>query len=112
MGPLLPLLFLSPILLGAAWVFRAVPLILGPCVLVALGIPLEYCRQFARFANNDPDRLQSEEYRYEMSRLQMVAGKDLPYPVPADTLTLPPPTPNPTQPEPQLPSEDTAVDKA
>ncbi|WP_218016542.1 hypothetical protein, partial [Curvibacter delicatus] len=49
---------------------------------------------------NDPDRLQSEHYRYEMTKIQMIASKELPYPVPAESLNLPEATSNPSHPFP------------
>ncbi len=100
MGPLVPWLLLSPVFLFAAWVLRELPLLAIPCLMVAIGILIEYGRQFAKFAKNDPDRLQSEEYRYEMQRIQLIAAKELPAPMPPNTLNLPPPISNPTQPEP------------
>src|SRR5262245_38203639 len=102
MGPLVPLLLLSPLFLGSVFLFREDPLLAGTCLVVAIVIPIEYARQFARFAKSDPDRLQSEEYRYGMKRIQLIAAKDLPYPVPADALALPAPTSNPAQPLPEL----------
>lgn len=99
MGPLVPLLLLSPIFLGAAWFLRSDLLLAGICLLVAILIPLEYGRQFSRFAGNDPDRLQSEEYRYEIQRLQLIAAKELPFPVPVDALPLSGPISNPIQPQ-------------
>ena len=48
----------------------------------------DYHRHYASFAKNDPDRLQSEEFRYEMARVQMVAAKELPAPLPEDRLPL------------------------
>jgi hypothetical protein len=77
-------------------------LLAGACLLVAVVIPLEYGRQFSRFARNDPDRLQSEEYRYEIQRMQLIAAKELPFPVPADALSLPAPMSNPNQPHADL----------
>lgn len=106
MGPLALLLFLVPIFLLAAWMFRDMPIVLTVCVLIAVGIPLEYARQFGRFAAQDPERLQSEHYRYELKRMQMIAAKELPYPLPADSLGLPPATTNPALPPPVPPAED------
>ena len=70
--------------------------------LTAIGIIFEYFRQYAKFANSDPDRLQSEEYRYEMTKIQMVAGKELPHPVPLEELNLSDPRSNPANPMPSL----------
>lgn len=100
MGPMIPLLFLVPILVGATWLFRdilPIALIFG---VGAIGIVVEYCRQFSRFATTDPDRLQSEEYRCEMTRIHMVAGKELPHSIPAEELHLPGPVSNPAHPLP------------
>lgn len=103
MGPLVPLLFLIPIFLGAAWLFKdvavkwGVPVLTIVFIVAALWIPVVYVRQYSSFAKNDPDRLQSEEYRYEMARMQTIASKELPYPVPEDRLSLPDPTENPLQ---------------
>jgi len=102
MGSLIPLLLLSPIFLVATWFFRDIPVIAFPCFLVAAVIPFEYGRQFSRFAKNDPDRLQSEEYRSEIKQLEIIAAKELPFPVSANALHLDPPTSNPTQPQPEL----------
>lgn len=98
MGPLIVLLLLVPFFLAAAWAFRDSPVVVGICILVAVAIPVEYARQFARFAARDPDRLQSEHYRYEMKKIQMVAAKELPFAVPADALSLTEGTSNPAQP--------------
>ena len=102
MGPLVPHLLLSPLFLGAAFLFRELPILSGTCLLVAILIAFEYGRQFARFAKRDPDRLQSEEYRYGMRQMQLIAAKELPYPVPPDALALPAATSNPAQPLPLL----------
>ena len=84
MGPLVPsLIVLVPGFIVAAWFFRStamikgVPLISVLFVVVALGIVIDYHRRYAFFAKNDPDRLQSEEYRYKTARMQMMAAKDL-----------------------------------
>ena len=94
MGPLVPsLVAVIPILLFA-WLFRetvilmGIPVITVVLVMAALWIVVDYHRHFASFAKNDPDRLQSEEYRYEMTRVQMLAAKGLPEPLPADSLPL------------------------
>ena len=88
MGPLVPMLLLIPVLLGSAWLFRSTfvirscPIISTGLVILVLWIVLSYLRHYASFAKNDPDRLQSEEYRYETARLQMIAAKELPNPFP------------------------------
>ena len=104
MGPLAPLLLLVPFFLTAAWVFKDTAVILIVFVLAAIAIPIGYFSQFAKFAKNDPDRLQSEHYRYEMKKIQIIAGKGLPFPVSADTLQLSPAVPNPNLPLPTLPN--------
>ena len=106
MGPLVLPLLLSPVLLFFAWLFestlviKGIPLITVACVFVGLCIIFAYLYHFARFAKHDPDRLQSEEYRYETARLQMIAAKKLPAPVSVDEL---PPLPDlvPNLPEPE-----------
>ena len=100
MGPLVPsLVAVVPILLFA-WLFRetavvkGIPLVTVVLVIAGLWILFDYHRHFASFAKNDPDRLQSEEYRYEMTRVQMLAAKGLPEPLPADSLPLEEPKKN------------------
>lgn len=85
MGPLVPILLISLVLLFFAWLFEStlviggVPLITVACVLVALWLIINYNRHYARFAKHDPDRLQSEEYRLEEYRLlALIEGKELP----------------------------------
>ncbi len=103
MGPLVPLLFLAPVFVSAAWLFRSVavvggvPLFSAAFGVAALLIGLGYYRHYARFAKHDPDRLQSEEYRYETARMQMIAAKELRRPMPADRLPLGAPTENPAE---------------
>lgn len=105
MGPLVLPLLLSPVLLFFAWLFestlviKGIPLITVVCVLVALWLIFNYTRHYGRFAKHDPDRLQSEEYRYETARLQMIAAKKLPEPVSVDELPLPDLAPNLPEPE-------------
>ena len=100
MGPLVPSLVLVLIFLLFAWLFRetavlmGVPVISVMLVIPALCIPYNYHRHYASFAKNDPDRLQSEEYRYEMTRVQMLAAKGLQEPLPEDSLPLADPTRN------------------
>lgn len=105
MGPLTLLLLLVPAFLTGAWFFREYTMVMIVFVLAALAIPAEYARQFARFANSDPDRLQSEHYRYEMKKIQMIAAKELPFPVPAESLPFAPATTNPALPPPSLPPQ-------
>ena len=103
MGPLIPLLFIALVLLLAAYLFREVAVIHGVPVfsavfgLVALLIVFGYLYHFASFAKRDPDRLQSEEYRLLTSRMQMIAAKELPYPMPAESLPLEAPAENPAE---------------
>lgn len=102
MGPLIPLLFLVPFFLIAAYSFLGYPWISTPLAIAAVGIVIEYFRQYSKFAKSDPDRLQSEEYRYEMKKIQMIAGKEFPSPVSVDELNLPTPTSNPMHPMPNV----------
>ena len=109
MGPLVPsLVAVVPILLFA-WLFRetavlgGIPVITVVLVIAGLWILFDYHRHYASFARNDPDRLQSEEFRYEMTRVQMLAAKGLPEPLPADSLPLEEPKRN--IPEDGTPSE-------
>lgn len=101
LGPLVPALLLSPVFLGAAWLFRSVfvirgyPILTALLVLASLGVVFSYLRHYAQFAKTDPDRLQSEEYRYETARMQMIAAKELQHPVPAEALSLEEPRKNP-----------------
>ena len=60
---------------------------------------LHTCSTTRRFAQSDPDRLQSEEYRYETARMQMIAAKQFPYPIPAEKLSLDDPRENPAVPD-------------
>ena len=87
MGPLVPsIIVLVPGFIVAAWFFRStamvkgVPLISVLFVIAALGIVIDYHRRYAFFAKNDPDRLQSEEYRYKTAQMRMIAAKELPNP--------------------------------
>ena len=94
MGPLVPLLLLVPVFIGAAWLFKSmavvagVPLFSALFALAPLVIVFYYLRQYASFAKHDPDRLQSEKYRYETQRMQMIVAKDLEHPMPAESLPL------------------------
>lgn len=101
MGPLIPLLFLVPIFLVAAWFFNDVlviweiPVFAAICVLCAILIVALYLRHYANFAKHDPDRLQSERYRVQMQELQvqLLEAKNYPEPLRADVLEDA--TPNP-----------------
>ena len=94
MGPLVPSLFLVPVFIFSAWLFRTtavvgdVPIFSALFAIMALGTVIDYHRRYAAFAKDDPDRLQSEEYRIGMARTQMMAGKGLRQPVPEDSLPL------------------------
>ena len=103
MGPLVPLLLLVPVFLGAAWLFESVAVVAGVPLfsalftLVSLVIVFRYLRHYEYFAKHDPDRLQSEKYRYETQRMQMIAAKELEHPMPADSLPLADPVENPEE---------------
>jgi len=56
-----------------------------------------YLWHYSKYARSDPDRLQSEEYRYEMKKIHMIAAKELPEPRPVDSLNLDKPMFNPEQ---------------
>ncbi len=106
MGPLVLPLLLSPVLLFFAWLFEStlvikdVPVITVACVLAALWLIFNYTRHYGRFAKNDPDRLQSEEYRVEIARQKIyISAKELPDPVSEDELPLADPAPNLPEPE-------------
>lgn len=97
MGPLVPLLSMVPIILIAAYFFgEYVQLVL---ILTMIAIIVFYCVTYRNFAKSDPDRLQSEEYRYGMKRMQLIAAKELPHPMPVDELNLTEATSNPTLPD-------------
>ncbi len=107
MGPLVPsIIVLVPGFIVAAWFFRSiamikgVPLISVLFVVAALGIVIDYHRRYAFFAKNDPDRLQSEEYRYKTAQMRMIAAKELPSPMPAEELSLEDPRKNLDAPRP------------
>ena len=55
--------------------------------IAALWIVFDYHRQYSMFARTDPDRLQSEEYRYQIMRL-MIATREFPNSVSAEELPL------------------------
>ena len=102
MGPLVLPLLLSPVLLFFAWLFESIlvikdiPVITVACVLVALWLIFNYTRHYGRFAKNDPDRLQSEEYRVEIAWQKIISAKELPDPMTADKLPLIDPVSNPS----------------
>ena len=107
MGPLVPsIIVLVPGFIVAAWFFRStamikgVPLISVLFVIAALGVVIDYHRRYAFFAKNDPDRLQSEEYRYKTAQMRMIAAKELPSPMPTEELSLEDPEKNLDTPRP------------
>ena len=99
MGPLVPSLALCPLLLLFAWLFRSVvvvgevPIISVVMAIAALWFVADYHRHYSRFARIDPDRLQSEEYRYQILRL-MIAARELSDTISAEELRLGDPTVN------------------
>ena len=103
MGPLVPSLLLSPIFLIFAWFFRAtfvfggIPLFSAALVIGALLLVFDYHRHYSKFAKKDPDRLQSEEYRFQKAQMHMIASKELPHPIPVDELPLQDPVSNLTE---------------
>lgn len=104
MGALIPTLFLCPVFLVAAWVFQSNLWLSVPFSVAAVGIIIFYMWHYTRFANTAPDRLQSEQFRYEMQRMHLIAGKELPNPIPADRINLGAPSFNPNQ---EVPSAET-----
>ena len=113
MGPLVPSLLLSPVFLMLAWLFKStlvfggIPLLSAALVIGALLPVLDYHRHYSKFARDDPDRLQSEEYRFQTARMHMIASKELPHPIPVEKLALQDPVPNLTENESQT-KEDQA----
>ena len=95
MGPLLAPLAVVPFLLILAWLLEdaavvgGIPIITALLVIASLLILYNYHRHFGKFAKSDPDRLQSEEFRIEMTRLQVLDAKSLPQPLPEDSLPEP-----------------------
>lgn len=104
MGLLIPSLVLCPVLLLFAWLLRSVavvgkfPVISVALAIAALLVLVDYHRHYSRSASNDPDRLQSEEYRYQTTRL-MIAANELPHSVPAEARPLAKPAANLAAPE-------------
>lgn len=95
MSGIIPTLFLVPIFLGAAWVFSEVQSLLWLFSICAVAIVAFYLYVYFNFATKEPDRLQSEEYRCEIRRINMISGTGLPKPVTAEELPLEAPTFNP-----------------
>ena len=95
MGPLIPTLFLVPAFLVAAWVFKEQIYISVILVFASIATLFFYMWRYACYAIEDPDRLQSEEFGYEMKRMHLIAAKELPQPIPVNELNLSEPTVNP-----------------
>lgn len=95
MGPLVPALSLVPVLGFLAWlladvfVVSGIPIYSTLCFAGIFAVVGIYLAQYARFAKQDPDRLQSEEYRVQMRKLQMTRLKDEQEYIPADELAEP-----------------------
>lgn len=104
MGPLVLPLLLILVFLFFAWLFRSTFVISGcpifsvVLVITALGIVFVYLYYYAFFAKNDPDRLQSEEYRYKTARMQMIATGELRDPIPEEELPDPKEKPDALEP--------------
>ena len=96
MGPLIPTLFLCPTFLLAAWIFQETGFLQWFFSIAAVAILAFYFRHYERYAKSDPDRLQSEEFRYEMKKMHLIAAKELPTPMPVDALELSKPIFNPS----------------
>lgn len=77
MGPLVPMPLLAPILGVFAYLFLDVavvgdvPMFSAVFVLAIGAIIARYLIHYARFAKEDPDRLQSEKYRLHMEQLEV-----------------------------------------
>ncbi len=104
MGPLVPsLLLVVPFFIFVAWGFQSVavvsgvPLFSALFVFAALAIVWSYHGHYAWFAKHDPDRLQSEKYRFETQRMQMIDAKELRRPMPANRLPLAEDAENPVE---------------
>ena len=102
MVALLPTLFLCPVFLFSAWLFRSELWLAVPLLASSVGIVFFYMWQYANFAKKSPERLQSEAYRYEVERMHLIASKELPQPVPVDQVGLEPPSFNPEQEMPNI----------
>ena len=92
MGPLVPALSLVPVLGFLAWlledvfVYNGIPVFSIICIVGIVSVIGIYLAQYVRFARHDPDRLQSEEYRVQMRKLQMARFKDQQEYIPAEGL--------------------------
>lgn len=118
MGPLVPILLISLVLLFFAWLFKStlviestlvidgIPLITVALVLVAFCPIIAYILLFAWFAKHDPDRLQSEEYQSKIARLNVITSQGLSDSIPEDELPLADTAPNLSKPEESLTSTD------
>jgi hypothetical protein len=88
MSGIIPTLFLTPVFIGAAWLFQENKLLLWLFSIAAIVIVAFYLIIFLRFAISNPDCLQSEEYRCEVRRINMIAGSNLIEPIAAENLPL------------------------
>ena len=94
MGPLVPLLVLAGGFVVAAWFFRSsaqvhgAPIFSAALIAAALFVAGFYCYQYLWYARHAPDRLQSEEYRIETVRIEIVAARELRRPAPVTTLPM------------------------
>lgn len=102
MGPLIPALLMSPFFVVGAFLFRSSLLISGILIFTAIAIIVMYFWHYSNFAKKDPDRLQSEEYRYGIKKMEMISSKESPFPIPANRLNISSATSNPMQPLPAL----------
>ena len=110
MGPLIPLLSLAPIFLFFAWLFREIQYAPPVLIFTTLAIVFEYLRHYNRFAHKDPDRLQSEQFRAEMTRMHIISGKNLPHPAFPEELRLTKPSSNPIQDLPTIDSIERKIE--
>ena len=119
MGPLVLPLLLSLVFLFFAWLFRSTfvisgfPIFSAVLIILVLGIVIDYHRRYAFFAKNDPDKLQSEEYRYKTARMQMIASGELHDSIPEEELPEAKEKPDALEPssEEDEPSDSTDTDE-
>lgn len=97
-GPIIPLLLLVPVLITAGVWMRDHAGISWLMFGTAVSIVAVFSGAFLWLMKNDPDRLQSEDFRCEMQRMHLIAAKELPAPVPMEMLIHPVATSNPAQP--------------
>lgn len=67
-------------------VFFDIPIISALLVIAAVVVVVVFLWHYSRFAAKDPDRLQSEHFRVQMQRMQLIGAKGLPQPVAEDSL--------------------------